>query len=101
MAIDATVIAEATVAASVVVGYIGFLGSRRNSQESTTKDLLINEEKRRDECERVLRELAEKHYAALESVRSERDRERQRADLLAVELQQHKSGSIGGMEKRT
>jgi hypothetical protein len=95
MAADATTIAAATVATTVVVAFVGWLGVNRtaqvaqaNAQESTTKDLLINEQKRLDDCHKARADDRERFHTALESIEAERDAQKQRADLLAVEVQQ-------------
>lgn len=84
--------------ATAFAAYLGFLGVRRGSQETTTKDRLIAEEKRYDECDKARREDAEKHASAMDNLRvvidalrADRDKERQRADMLAVELATERS----------
>lgn len=53
---DTPVLVTATLVASTVLGMIGQKVLRTNAREGIQKDLLLSEQKRHDECEKLLRE---------------------------------------------
>jgi hypothetical protein len=89
--------------AAITVAIIALNGTKGTFQGT----LLINEQKRRDECDKELRakereiaELRDKFHAEREVLESERDGYKGRVAELSIELHQYRTGQIGGMERR-
>lgn len=74
---------------AIVVAAIALSGTRGTSLAT----MLANEQRRHDDCEKTLREAGEKHDAETDALKADRDKERQRADMLAVQLEALKSRS--------
>lgn len=68
------------------------------SKGSSLSTLLAVEQKRRDECEERLRQADSKYDTDLDALKADRDKERLRADLLSVQIEQQKQKSIGSQE---